>query len=133
MTPPRNPYPIGVVVDAFRTLELLAAHGTLGPTELASRLGCPKNRAFRILRTLVEVGQAEELGAPPYSSYRLVVKRSSLSARAARAALGVELVEASRRLNRALSLMRDDAHEPGRRHAPGVALEDVESLGEATA
>ncbi len=56
--PPANPYLS--IEKAFRVLELLAARGTLGVTEIADDLGLKKSSVSRLLKALAELGYAEQ-------------------------------------------------------------------------
>jgi DNA-binding IclR family transcriptional regulator len=59
-------YTIAPIVHAFAVLEVLAK-APAGPSHVGRTLGLHKNKAFRVLRTLVEVGVVEEVGG----DYRL--------------------------------------------------------------
>jgi DNA-binding IclR family transcriptional regulator len=56
----KSEYNILTVANALRMLEVLAAEGDLGVTELANRLGLHKNNVFRVLATLEQRGFVQQ-------------------------------------------------------------------------
>lgn len=62
----KSEYNILTVSNALRILDLLAAEGELGVTELARRLGLHKNNAFRLLATLEQNGFVEQAAERRY-------------------------------------------------------------------
>ncbi len=94
----RARYRVQAVADAFAVLEALAPSSPVGVSEIARRTGLQKNKAFRLLATLEELGYVQQVQAD--GDYRLAPGCLSI----ARAYLsGDPLLEAAAPVTRALS------------------------------